>query len=286
MTMVEMALLRDITQWAYAGAPGEERPDMHRHASAELPDILSYRVGGARGFFTTAAFGNIGDHVADDPDKVAARRTHLAERIRISNSYRTVIHWLTQIHSNMCHEPLSEPTQQLTTAPEGDALIIPAQPIEPAGVINAPAIMTADCIPVLCATEDGSWVGAAHAGRAGIMSEVIPTMVRALKKRASEQRIHAIIGPHIAADCYEISREMADEIATHDPSLITSTSWGTVAFDLTGQAARQLASCSITRIDLLEVCTRCHRGFFSHRRACEQGWKTTGRQASLVIGRS
>ncbi len=83
-------------------------------------------------------------------------------------------------------------------APDADAIVSALAGV-PIGVV------TADCVPILAASEDGQAVAAIHAGWRGLANGVIAAGIEALRSQAgSEQRLVAVIGPHIGACCYEI----------------------------------------------------------------------------------
>lgn len=287
--MATIPQIIDITDWAYAGAPADSRPDMHDSRLDPAVSFLGYRLGGARAVFTTAAFGNIGDHVGDNPGAVAARRARLAAYLGQQEADETPddgarITWLRQVHSHICYAPPADQASSGTDrpVPTADALVLGRPPAGQGAL--AGAIMTADCVPLLYASADGAWIGAAHAGRVGILDNVIGESLRVLYSRAgTHSDIAALIGPHICPACYEISPSMAQEIAHDAPELISHTAWQTPSFDLTGAAARQLAAHGVTSIGLLAVCTAVDPTLFSYRRALGQGALPTGRQASVVV---
>lgn len=67
------------------------------------------------------------------------------------------------------------------------------------------AVITADCVPVLAATESGRGVAAIHAGWRGLASGVVAEGIGALRAASqTEERIFAVVGPHIGACCYEV----------------------------------------------------------------------------------
>jgi YfiH family protein len=149
------------------------------------------------------------------------------------------------------------------------------------------AVVTADCVPILLASESGSAVAVVHAGWRGIACGVIGACMSALQLRAARsERITAVIGPHIGPCCYEVDEPvvaaLADRFSGALPDASRRTRPGHVLLDL-GQLTRvALAAGGIEpgRIgSLLDVCTACHpERFHSHRR---DGAKA-GRQVHFI----
>ena len=93
---------------------------------------------------------NLGTHVGDQPERVAANRRGLSEALALPAEPA----WLDQVHG--------------TRIVRLDAETVPALP-RADGATTARAgrplvVMTADCVPVLLCRRDGRRVGVAHAG--------------------------------------------------------------------------------------------------------------------------
>ena len=67
-------------------------------------------------------------------------------------------------------------------------------------------ILTADCVPVLLASDDGNIIGAAHCGWKSAYNNIIEKITRKMQK-TSNGKIKAIIGPSIQQKSYEIGQE-------------------------------------------------------------------------------
>jgi YfiH family protein len=65
-------------------------------------------------------------------------------------------------------------------------------------------IVTADCVPILVAADDGSAVAAIHAGWRGLAKGVIEAGVGAMMAAAKGAGLVAAIGPAGRACCYEV----------------------------------------------------------------------------------
>jgi YfiH family protein len=137
-------------------------------------------------------------------------------------------------------------------------------------------VRAADCVPVLLADADAAVVGAAHAGRQGLVAGVGPATVARMRQRGARE-ITAWIGPHVCGACYEVPEAMRDEIGARVPQAVGSTSWGTPSLDLGAGVRAQLEA------DGVEVvpaggCTRESADLYSYRR----DGAAAGRQAGLV----
>src|SRR6202000_3261127 len=107
---------------------------------------------------------NLGDHVGDDPAAVAENRRRLIELAGLPGEPV----WLSQTHG----------------IGVADLDSTAAMAFADAAIARGPgmvcAILTADCLPVLLATDSGDVVAAAHAGWRGLAAGVIEATGRAL----------------------------------------------------------------------------------------------------------
>ncbi len=208
---------------------------------------------------------NLGDHVGDDPDAVAANRARLAKGIGLP-AKRLV--WMNQVHGDrieVVDKPRKAPfddTDGLVTATARLALVV----------------VTADCVPVLMADSRAGVAAAVHAGRVGAQRGVVARAVEAmLKLGAQAGDISALLGPAVSGANYEVPAAMADEVEAALPGSRTTTSAGTPGLDLRAGIACQLRDLGVTSIDVDPRCTVADPTLFSHRRSAP-----TGRLASLV----
>lgn len=138
-------------------------------------------------------------------------------------------------------------------------------------------VLVADCVPVVLVDPHRA-VGVVHAGRGGVVNEVVAATVAAMAPAAPEA-MTALIGPAIGGCCYEVEAELADHVAAGIPAARATTSWGTPSLDLRAAVAAQLRASGVADVRREGGCTRCDgRRWFSHRRAPGEG-----RQAGAVV---
>ncbi len=77
---------------------------------------------------------------------------------------------------------------------------------------RAVGIVTADCVPILVASEDGAAVGAIHAGWRGFASGVVAEGLKEMRRIASGKNLYAVVGPHIGPCCYEVDEPVLEAL--------------------------------------------------------------------------
>ena len=212
---------------------------------------------------------NLADHVGDLPAAVARQRVRLQRRLEPLGV--NGVQWMQQVHGTAVAEVhgVGTPTvDAIWTRQPGLAL----------------AVLTADCLPVLLADEEGSLVGAAHAGWRGLCAGVLKALTVALPVPAS--RLVAFIGPTISGAAYEVGEEVVDALrgaALDGPGVLRAGRPGHYWLDLVSAARLALGRAGIQEVSGGVWCTRSEPRFYSHRRAVlAQPGAATGRQASLV----
>jgi YfiH family protein len=137
-------------------------------------------------------------------------------------------------------------------------------------------VRAADCVPVLLADVGRQVVGAAHAGRRGLVTGIVPATVARMRALGAQDLV-AWIGPHICGRCYEVPAPMREEVAAAVPESSAETSWSTPALDLGAGVTAQLRDAGAEVVDASR-CTREGDDLWSHRR---QG-ASAGRLGGLV----
>ena len=125
-------------------------------------------------------------------------------------------------------------------------------------------VRVADCVPVLLADPERGVVGAAHAGRNGLVAGVVPATLARMRELGAGQVV-AWVGPSICGRCYEVPEELRREVATAVPEAAAETSWGTPAVDVGAGVVAQLRAEGVEVVDASR-CTREHEELWSYRR--------------------
>jgi YfiH family protein len=222
-----------------------------------------------RGGVSAAPFQslNLGAHVGDDAERVAENR----RRLRIAARLPAEPAWLSQQHGThvldldgLCDAPVA--------AADADASFTH----RPGRVC---AILTADCLPVLLASDSAAGVAAVHAGWRGLAAGVIEATVRALA--LPPESLLAWLGAAIGPAHFEIGDEVRDALLRADPqaeAAFKRNARGRHTADLAALARSRLERLGVARIYGGDVCTYAAReDYFSYRRDGQ-----TGRQATLI----
>jgi len=210
---------------------------------------------------------NLGLRSGDDTGAVDRNRRELVEASGLPSAPR----WLRQVHGKtVVIEPgLDEP--------EADASVTRT----PGTVL---AILTADCLPVVFAADDGSEIAAAHAGWRGLAAGVLEATVAAMHMPPS--RIVAWLGPAAGPQRYEVGVEVHEAFVASDPEAATAfiaTRPGHWHVDLYALARRRLAAIGLDRVHGGDLCTISDpQRFYSHRRSTSTEGGRTGRMATIA----
>jgi YfiH family protein len=143
------------------------------------------------------------------------------------------------------------------------------------------AVRTADCVPVLLATDGG--VAVAHAGWRGVAADVVPATVSALVTAVgcSSAAVCVGVGPHISRAVYQVGVEVvqAFERAGIPQDVFLQTRDEGLFVDLGAAVCHQLRMAGVEQVQRIERCTALDFDLFSHRRDGE----LAGRQAGVVV---
>jgi YfiH family protein len=150
-------------------------------------------------------------------------------------------------------------------------------------------IVTADCAPVLFATEAGDIVGAAHAGWRGALAGVLEATLAAMQALGAGP-VRAAIGPCIGPESYEVAADLRDAVLARDAA--DSRFFGPGRrperwqFDLPGYCAARLAAAGVVAVVVGADTLADEARFFSHRRRTLAGGGPIGHQISIIRPRS
>lgn len=223
-----------------------------------VKSCVTTRAGGV----TLAPFDsfNLGDHVDDAPEAVAANRLRLTSALDVQPA------WLRQVHGVVVAD--ADPSHAL----EADASFT-----QTPGV--ACTIMTADCLPALFCDRAGTRVAAAHGGWRGLAAGILEATVERIGVPASE--ILVWLGPAIGPQAFEVGPEVREAFMGSHPetveAFIPSVNAGKFMADIYTLARLRLAACGVTAVYGGGFDTVNDPRFYSYRRSAR-----TGRFASLV----
>jgi YfiH family protein len=208
---------------------------------------------------------NLGDHVGDEPEAVAANRKRLAAALRLDEDH---VIWMDQVHGESV---MLVDGPRDTAVTETDALVTTTPRL-------ALAVVTADCVPVLMADARAGVVAAVHAGRVGAQRGVVARTLEAMQAAGAHvDDVSVLLGPAVSGPNYEVPEEMAAEVEAALPGSRTVSRHGTPALDLRAGIACQLSDLGVSAIDADPRCTFDDLSLFSHRRDAP-----TGRLASVI----
>jgi len=219
---------------------------------------VNYSFTDRTGGLSTGAFlsNNVATHVGDD------QATVLANRGRLELDLGFPIQFMDQVHGNVVASIGSE----TVSAPTADALLTQSTGI---GL----AVMVADCIPLLLSNSKS--VAAVHVGRKGLMNEVALATIQAMRL-IDPSEISAVVGPSICGQCYEVSRDVYDDVSAKFPLSASKTRDGGLALDLSRALIDQLQGHGVMVVDEGR-CTVEDENLYSYRRD-----GVTGRQVGVV----
>lgn len=262
------------------------------------------RIPGVQALFTTRAGGvsaapfdtcNLGDHVGDAPQAVAANRHILVHSIQQLAQTPVTPVFLQQVHG--CEVLALQPAS-------GHGQAFDACVTEHRGV--ACTVMVADCLPVLLAHRSGAVVGAAHAGWRGLVGAQGYGVLEALWQSYAQQvrlqlgpklrdadiadHTQVWLGPCIGPTAFEVGDDVRDAFVAAQSNasayFVAHTTQGKWWADLAGLARLRWQRMGIEQVygndGSALWCTVSQPSiFFSHRRdAAVLG--STGRMAACI----
>lgn len=222
----------------------------------------SCRSGGvSEGPFTSL---NLGDHVGDNAKDVQENRRRFSRGCRLPAEPV----WLNQVHGTAV---VVDPAT--AEVPQADAILT-------SRTNSVCAVLTADCVPVVFAADDGTQVGVAHAGWRGLCAGVLEATVAEFAQPPSA--VLAWLGPAISQAAFEVGAEVRAEFVRHNEQAGTCfrpNGRGRWQADLYALARLRLAQAGVERVFGGEYCTFGEpERFFSYRRDGQ-----CGRMASFVF---
>lgn len=215
---------------------------------------------------------NLGRVQGDDPEAVERNHARLAETLGYTQLFE-----VSQVHGA---DVLCAPSSEVPRAfrkQEADALV---------GTQSGQAVgvRVADCLPLLVGDPETGHVAAVHAGWRGAAAGVVARALRALGDASVARRLLCAIGPHIGPCCFEVSEEVAAQIAaaSPDPRGVVVPRDPRPHVDLSRLVQSQLVAAGVAeaRIERVPGCTRCDsKRFYSYRR----DGKASGRHLAVIV---
>lgn len=239
-------------------------------APAHVHALVTTRQGGS----SEAPFNslNLGDHVGDDPECVAANRQALARALN-ELAPAQAPQWLKQVHGVRVITPAANAELRAQQILEADA----ATTTDTAVPLT---VMTADCLPVFFADQQGTRIAVAHAGWRGLCDGVLEKTVAEFPHA---EQVIAWLGPAIGPLAFEVGDEVRCAFMAQDQQAEQAFSAvpekpGHWLADLYVLARQRLARVGVTQVSGGTHCTWTESAsFFSYRREGR-----TGRMASVI----
>jgi YfiH family protein len=220
--------------------------------------MMTTRLGG----FSKSPFDsfNLATHVGDNLKTVLENRRWLKTELFLPAEP----FWLEQIHSDIVIEAYAD-----FILPKADASYSNQKEV-------VCVVMTADCLPVLMCSKDGTQIAAIHAGWRGLANGIISNTVAALKTTD----LTVWLGAAIGVECFEVGDDVRDIFLkkSADYSAAFKENGSQWLADIYQLARIELAQLGITAVFGGEFCTVTDaENFYSYRRD-----KQTGRMATLI----
>lgn len=153
-----------------------------------------------------AAF-NVTDYCGDSAQRVERNKQWLAAELNISAGHIVVPRQTHTDHVLTLDYSFTELSQeeQKKLLQDVDALITAEENL-------CIGVSTADCVPILLYSTEKHVVAAVHAGWRGTVKRIVQKCVNQMANEFSCQpaEIHAIIGPSISPEAFEVGEEVVD----------------------------------------------------------------------------
>lgn len=213
---------------------------------------------------------NLGAHVGDDPHAVEDNRAAVLVALQhlsgAARAPRPV--FMQQVHGATVRV-LDDAADRAEPAPASDGVVTALPDV-------ALFTLVADCTPVLLCDDMAGVIGAAHAGRPGMLSGVVPATVAAMRDLGARE-ITAVVGPSVCGRCYEVPETMRSEAIATEPVSGSVTWTGTPAIDVAAGVVEQLRRAGV-EITWVPGCSREEPALYSYRRD-----GMTGRFAGVIV---
>ncbi len=168
---------------------------------------------------------------------------------------------LNQIHSDIIHVIGIKNQRAFFIDPliKGDGILTNLK-----GILIG--ILSADCVPVFYSDKKSTFCGIVHAGWKGIQQKIHIKMLDKIEKTfLIDSPLEILIGPHIKKCCYEVGKELIDQLETG----CFDKREGQYFLDMESQIINDFKENGIGKdqIEKYTACTRCNKNpsFYSYR---------------------
>ena len=148
-------------------------------------------------------------------------------------------------------------------------------------------ILTADCVPVLVYDNSSMMIAAIHAGWKGAFKGIINKVINfMIKKGCKRKNIHAVIGPSISQQSYDVKRDFFRRFIKKDKKnkIFFKKRKNLTYFNLPKYVKSQLKFNKISSIDHINIDTFNEKNnFFSARRSLRLKHEDYGRNISIIM---
>lgn len=227
---------------------------------------------GVRHVFTTKVGARGRELCVRQPDQESRRvlLELLGEERSAALRFARQVHGSTVLECAPGEDPRDQPADALTARTPAPAI----------------GVYTADCVPILIASADGSHVAAVHAGWKGILAGVIPAALARLRETAPKSKWVAAIGACLSTERCEMGEEVSERFLAADLAAAVSREAGRRdRVDVRAAVQLQLEREGLQAIDVSDRCTWDDaEEFGSHRRDVTHGPRERATsQGALIV---
>ena len=148
-------------------------------------------------------------------------------------------------------------------------------------------ILTADCVPILIYDNSSMMIAAIHAGWKGAFKGIVNKVINfMIKKGCKRKNIHAVIGPSISQQSYNVKRDFFRKFIKKDKKnkIFFKEKKNVTYFNLPKYVKSQLKFNKISSIDHINIDTFSEKNnFFSARRSLRLKHEDYGRNISIIM---
>jgi hypothetical protein len=169
---------------------------------------------------------------------------------------------LKQIHSGLVHfiDNINYKEYLNNSFIEGDGIFTDSKEL-------LLGILTADCIPVFYTDDSADIAGIVHAGWKGIKNKIHINIIDRIREKLNirPESLHILIGPHIRNCCYEVKKDLIEELGT----INFTTRKSSLFLDIEACLTEDLIKKGIKSENIIKYlkCTKCseYPHFYSYR---------------------